>query len=150
MMNERRFKMPNNNVQGIGNSNIYDPKATKNTHNDNLDKDAFMKLLTTQLSNQDPLNPMEDREFIAQMAQFSSLEQMQNMNESMKSNHENMMEHMKIMNNNMVEGHATVAVQIGYLAEVLEAYLAENPGNVDEEDAPDEDVEVEIEAPEEE
>ena len=44
-----------------------------------LDKEAFLKLLIAQLANQDPMNPMEDREFIAQMAQFSSLEQMANM-----------------------------------------------------------------------
>src|SRR5690625_3910519 len=47
--------------------------------NPNLGKDEFIKILMTQLQNQDPLNPMEDRDFIAQMATFSSLEQMMNM-----------------------------------------------------------------------
>ncbi|HZG77472.1 MAG TPA: flagellar hook capping FlgD N-terminal domain-containing protein [Paenibacillus sp.] len=44
-----------------------------------MGKDQFLKILITQLQNQDPAAPMQDREFIAQMAQFSSLEQMMNM-----------------------------------------------------------------------
>jgi flagellar basal-body rod modification protein FlgD len=51
----------------------------EHTGND-LDKNAFLSLLITQLRHQDPLNPMDDREFISQMAQFSALEQMQNLN----------------------------------------------------------------------
>lgn len=45
-----------------------------------LDKDAFLKMLLTQLQNQDPLNPMDNTQFAAQMAQFSTLEQLSNMN----------------------------------------------------------------------
>lgn len=44
-----------------------------------LGKDAFLRLLTTQLRYQDPFKPIDDHDFIAQMAQFTALEQMQNL-----------------------------------------------------------------------
>jgi flagellar basal-body rod modification protein FlgD len=53
--------------------------STRKTGQD-LGKNDFLNLLVTQLRYQDPLNPTDDKEFIAQMAQFSALEQMQNMN----------------------------------------------------------------------
>lgn len=48
-----------------------------------LDKDAFMQLLIAQMKNQSPLDPTSNDEFIAQLAQFSSLEQMQVVNENL-------------------------------------------------------------------
>lgn len=45
-----------------------------------LGKEAFLQLLVCQIQNQDPLNPQDDTEFVSQLAQFSQLEQMQNLN----------------------------------------------------------------------
>lgn len=59
--------------------------ATVTNPSSTLGKDDFLKLLVTQLQNQDPLQPMDNTQFISQMAQFSSLEQMQNMNQSMNT-----------------------------------------------------------------
>jgi len=50
-----------------------------------LGADDFMKLLTTQLTSQDPMNPMKDTEFISQMANFTSLEQMRTLAKSFES-----------------------------------------------------------------
>jgi flagellar basal-body rod modification protein FlgD len=57
-------------------SNMYDPNKSKAPAKKEMDRDAFLKILMAQLQNQDPTQPMQDREFISQMAQFSSLEQM--------------------------------------------------------------------------
>ncbi|AOM83183.1 flagellar hook assembly protein FlgD [Salisediminibacterium beveridgei] len=81
------------NPTGNSNSLFYEDfvkeQEAKGTGNQDMGKDAFLKLLITQLQNQDPLEPMEDKEFIAQMANFTSLEQMTNMNENMSKFIEN-------------------------------------------------------------
>lgn len=57
--------------------------SSSKSSNSDLDKDAFLRLLVTQLQYQDPLNPMDNTEFVSQMAQFSALEQMNNLNNTM-------------------------------------------------------------------
>lgn len=56
---------------------------TKTLNNSTLGQDAFLKLLIAQLRHQDPANPMQDTEFISQMATFSELEQMMQMNKTL-------------------------------------------------------------------
>ncbi len=51
----------------------------------NLGKDEFLKLLVAQLKNQDPMSPQQNGEFIAQLAQFSTVEGVQSLNKSMES-----------------------------------------------------------------
>ena len=63
------------------NKTLNDGKGAK--ANAALDKNDFLKILITQLSHQDPTQPMDDKAFIAQMAQFSSLEQMTNMSDGL-------------------------------------------------------------------
>lgn len=53
--------------------------AANKTSTDTLGKDQFLSILVTQLRNQDPMQPLQDKDFIAQMAQFTSVEQLMNM-----------------------------------------------------------------------
>jgi flagellar basal-body rod modification protein FlgD len=69
----------------ISDPNWIDPVKTRKVGNDELGKDAFLKLLLAQMKNQDPTSPMESHQMAAQLAQFSSLEKLQNIDESMKT-----------------------------------------------------------------
>ena len=62
----------------------YLSNQTREAPSGELGKDEFLKLLMAQIKNQDPLDPMDDKEFISQMTTFSSLEQMMNMNDSIQ------------------------------------------------------------------
>jgi|YNPNPStandDraft_1061719.scaffolds.fasta_scaffold00185_25 flagellar basal-body rod modification protein FlgD len=67
--------MTTNSVGSVTNTLL--KTTTKGT---SLDRDAFLSLLLTELRNQDPMNPVEDKDFIAQLASFSTLEQTQQLN----------------------------------------------------------------------
>ncbi|MCX7969939.1 MAG: flagellar hook assembly protein FlgD [Negativicutes bacterium] len=78
--------MPVINGRYVAPVDIYDPsEAQRGTGKSSLGKDDFLKLLVVQLQNQDPSQPMDDKEFIAQMASFSSLEQMKNVSSAMEA-----------------------------------------------------------------
>jgi flagellar basal-body rod modification protein FlgD len=98
---------------------VYEPTNNTKKASSELNKDTFLKLLVTQMQNQDPLNPMEDREFISQMAQFSSLEQMQQLNTSMTASQTSIMDHIKQMNNNLVKSQTNIIKMLEVINETL-------------------------------
>jgi len=63
-------------------NDIYYHEQTKKSSGNQLDKNAFLQILATQLSQQDPLSSQDSSAYVSQMAQFSALEQMQNLNEA--------------------------------------------------------------------
>ncbi len=68
-------------IDGISSSDPYSAAQTATTRQ--LDKNAFMKLLVSQLQNQDPMSPVANEDFVAQLATFSSLEQLEGLNQNM-------------------------------------------------------------------
>jgi flagellar basal-body rod modification protein FlgD len=67
-------------IQGISNNNTSYADAVGGSE---MGKEAFMELLVQQLKNQDPMSPMDNDKFIAQLTQLSELEGIQNLNENM-------------------------------------------------------------------
>jgi flagellar basal-body rod modification protein FlgD len=68
-------------VSGNPANNGETPSATT-TRDEALGRDAFLRLLLVQLQNQDPTSPQSNTEFIAQLAQFSALEQLTSINQA--------------------------------------------------------------------
>lgn len=76
-------------VSGSSSSNSNALAGAVTANNQFVSQSTFLTLLITQLKNQDPMNPQDSSQFVAQLAQFSSLEQMSNMNTSMETVLEN-------------------------------------------------------------
>ena len=66
-------------------SALQNPTPTSTDSTGTLGKDAFLQLLVTQMKNQNPLDPQDNTQFVAQLAQFSSLESMQNLTSTVDS-----------------------------------------------------------------
>lgn len=90
------------NVQPLSSSLYLSQKQQERKVGSSLGKDDFLKILMAQLQNQDPTNPMKDNEFIAQMAQFSALEQMSNMTKAFESYTQGQQQSMLIQYNQFV------------------------------------------------
>lgn len=94
-------------ISGKANSYVSSKKDT-NTSSD-LDKDAFLQLLVTQMQYQDPLNPGDSTEYMSQLAQYSSLEATMNISDAVdKGNALNLVGEYVIMNTTDSTGKSTM------------------------------------------
>lgn len=86
-----------------------------------LGKDQFLQLLVTKLQYQDPLEPMQDEDFVAQLAQFSTLEQMSNISDGINTSNEWDYLQMQSLNNVMASGLIGKDVKATYSSVYLDA-----------------------------
>jgi len=89
-----------------------DSQVMSNIDISSLGKNDFMKLLLAQMQHQDPLNPADNTEFVAQLAQFSSLEQMTTMNTNLEES---------LKNNSVVAEAVNNAMMISYIGKEITA-----------------------------
>lgn len=74
-----------NSVTAVGAAAINKTNQTQAKDSTTFDGEAFMKLLLTQLKYQDPMNPMKDQEFMAQLAQMNTLSEMKKLNTNVEA-----------------------------------------------------------------
>lgn len=91
-----------------------------------LGKDDFLGMLVTQLRYQNPLEPMADTEFIAQLAQFSTLEQMQNMNANLQVNMQLIQSVGNALATSLIGKHVSAVGHSVYLSESGDAQIRYN------------------------
>lgn len=105
--------------------------STSSTSSSNeLGKEAFLEMLITQLQNQDPLNPMDGTEFAAQLAQFSSLEQLQNLNNTMSSLPDYLSSFSNAQVANLIGNEATASGNVVQVSGSSAAITYELPSNI--------------------
>lgn len=88
------------NVSGVSNTQNTN-NALTNAANGELGKDQFLHLLVTQLKQQDPLNPVQNQDLAAQLAQFSSVEQLENVNDKIEEGNKNSVVLSQTINNTL-------------------------------------------------
>lgn len=106
---------------------ISNQKAPKPKNPSELGKDSFLKLLTTQLAHQDPFNPVEDTQFIAQLAQFSSLEQMNNLNKTFESSMKQVTEGIDLFKQDSVDANIEMLKYMASIHKALTGLDLEKP-----------------------
>lgn len=87
-LNQAKYDGASSTGSASGTTGITEWNMVVSEDGDNgLSVDSFLKLMVTQLTNQDFMNPVDDTQFLTQMAQFSTLQQMQEMSSNMKNNY---------------------------------------------------------------
>jgi flagellar basal-body rod modification protein FlgD len=108
-----------NETSSAGNilSNLSINKKEPETKSNELGQSAFLELMITQMNNQDPLSPQDNTEFIAQLAQFSSVEGLERLNTSFEDFSGNFMSNQALQASSLVGRSVTVPTDTTYLAE---------------------------------
>ena len=106
------------NVNGVLDQLSYQQKTQKDSGNPNeLGQDAFLRLMITQMNNQNPLEPQKNSEFVAQLAQFSSVESLQNLNSSVNGLVSDFQSSRALQASSLVGRAVTIPAESGYLGE---------------------------------
>jgi len=109
-------------ITGVDNKVVTSASTTSTSSiSKELDKNDFLRILAAELQNQDPTDPLDNKDFIAQLASFSTLEQMQNMSASFDSLGENLqiyMENMASVNQAMLVTQSAMLIGKHAVAEV--------------------------------
>lgn len=106
---------------------INNQKAPKSKNPSELGKDSFLRLLTTQLAHQDPFNPVEDTQFIAQLAQFSSLEQMNNLNKTFETSMKQVTEGIDLFKQDSIDANIEMLKYMASIHKALTGIDLEKP-----------------------